>query len=197
MTSKLKTHFKHFMIGSLIAALGASAYVIAAVTFSDFTTGTTISAADMNTKLNALRDEVNVIEPVRTRLQYSGQNDFVPSTLNYALVRTVGTFTKVAAGTNIELTWIAHVRTVGGFCSFQLRIDGIKDTGSILAAFEPTEGGTATVYGADSPVAVTAWFPGLPAGVHSVEIWVRSVAASSCTLNPQNFGQTVLVKEAL
>ena|SRR5713226_2566541 len=59
MTSKLKTHFKHFMIGSLIAALGASAYVIAAVTFSDFTTGTTISSSEMNAKLNALKDAVN------------------------------------------------------------------------------------------------------------------------------------------
>ena len=59
MTSKLKTHFKQFMIGSLIAALGAGTYVIAAVTFSDFTAGTAISASDMNTKLNALKDAVN------------------------------------------------------------------------------------------------------------------------------------------
>ena len=211
MTSKLKTHFKHFVIGSLIAALGASAYVIAAVTFSDFTTGTTISSTEMNAKLKALKDAVNVIEPVRTRLQYDGTDVFVPSTFNYELVRTVGTFTKVAAGTNIfappstngtniELTWIAHVRKVStgqSSCSFQLRIDGIKDTGSILAALELTEGGTAIVLGEDSPVAVTALFRGLAAGDHTVQIWVRGAFATSCMLNPGNFGQTVLVKEAL
>jgi len=59
MTNKLKTHFKHFVIGSLIAALGAGTYVIAAVTFSDFTTGTPISSTAMNTKLNALKTAVN------------------------------------------------------------------------------------------------------------------------------------------
>jgi len=59
MTSKLKTHFKSFVMGLLIAALGTGAYVSAAVIFSDFTTGTTISSSEMNTKLNALKDAVN------------------------------------------------------------------------------------------------------------------------------------------
>jgi len=59
MTNKLSTRFKQFAIGALIAALGASVYGIAAVTFSDFTTGTTISASEMNTKLNALKNAVN------------------------------------------------------------------------------------------------------------------------------------------
>ena len=59
MTSKLSTRFKHFAIGALVAALGAGSYVIAAVVFSDFTSGTTISASEMNAKLNALKDAVN------------------------------------------------------------------------------------------------------------------------------------------
>jgi hypothetical protein len=59
MTNKLSTRFKKFAMGALVAALGASAVVIAAVTFSDFTTGTTISASEMNTKLNALKNAVN------------------------------------------------------------------------------------------------------------------------------------------
>ena len=40
-----KTYGKHYAIGALLAALGAGSYVIAAVTFSDFTSGTTISAS--------------------------------------------------------------------------------------------------------------------------------------------------------
>jgi len=59
MTNKLSIRFKQFAIGALVAALGASAVVIAAVVFSDFTSGTTISAAEMNAKLNALKDAVN------------------------------------------------------------------------------------------------------------------------------------------
>ena len=61
MTSKLKRHFKQFATGVLVAAMGASVYVVAAVSFPDFTTGTIISASEMNAKLNALKDAVNTI----------------------------------------------------------------------------------------------------------------------------------------
>ncbi|MDH5536920.1 MAG: DUF1566 domain-containing protein [Betaproteobacteria bacterium] len=50
---------KQFALGALAAALGAGSYVIAAVVFSDFQSGTTISASEMNAKLNALKDAVN------------------------------------------------------------------------------------------------------------------------------------------
>jgi len=53
MTNKLSTRFKQFAMGALVAALGASAVVIAAV-FSNFQSGATISAAEMNAKLNEL-----------------------------------------------------------------------------------------------------------------------------------------------
>jgi len=59
MTNKLNIRFKHFAVGALVAALGAGSYVIADVVFSDFTSGTTISAAEMNAKLNALKNAVN------------------------------------------------------------------------------------------------------------------------------------------
>jgi hypothetical protein len=62
MTSKIKTHIKHFLIGLIMAAIGASMYGVASVAFSDFTAGTTISSADMNTKLNALKNAVNNIQ---------------------------------------------------------------------------------------------------------------------------------------
>jgi len=82
MTNKLKIHFKHFLIGSLIAALGAGTYVIAAVVFSDFTSGTTISSTEMNTKLNALKNAINnptdptacVTTAVNSQLVVAGAN---------------------------------------------------------------------------------------------------------------------------
>jgi len=61
MTSKLKTHLKHFAIGSLVAALGAGTYAIAAVVFTDFLTATPISSTEMNNKLNALKTAVNAM----------------------------------------------------------------------------------------------------------------------------------------
>lgn len=59
MQSKPNNRFKSFAIGALLAALGAGSYVIAAVTFDEFTSGTTISASAMNAKLNALKDAIN------------------------------------------------------------------------------------------------------------------------------------------
>lgn len=42
----------------------------------------------------------------------------------------------------------------------------------------------------------TADFTALPAGSHSISVWVRGVGnPSSCYINPGNFGMTVLVDE--
>lgn len=81
MTRQFKTHFKHFMIGSLAAALGASAFAIAAVAFTDFTAGTTISSTEMNTKLNALKTAVNA-----TPITVTAQSTFFGNTFNVATV---------------------------------------------------------------------------------------------------------------
>ena len=63
MTNKLSTRFKQFAIGALGATLGASGYAaFTDITFSDFTTGTTISANAMNAKLNLLKDSINEIK---------------------------------------------------------------------------------------------------------------------------------------
>jgi Protein of unknown function (DUF1566) len=78
MTNKLKARIKHFAVGALIAALGAGSYVIAAVVFSDFTTGTTISASEMNAKLNALKDAVNAASvacPAGTPTRFADNGD--------------------------------------------------------------------------------------------------------------------------
>jgi hypothetical protein len=80
MLSAAKSRFKQFAIGALFAALGASTVVIAVVDFSDFTSGTTISASEMNAKLNALKDAVNasagtVACPANTSTRFTNNND--------------------------------------------------------------------------------------------------------------------------
>jgi hypothetical protein len=80
MSNQAKTYCKHFAVGALIAALGAGSYAIAAVVFSDFTTGTTISASEMNAKLNALKDAVNARDasvtcPANTPARFTDNGD--------------------------------------------------------------------------------------------------------------------------
>jgi len=80
MTNLARTYWKHFAVGALVAALGAGSYVIAAVVFSDFTGGTTISASEMNAKLNALKDAVNastasVTCPANTPTRFTDKGD--------------------------------------------------------------------------------------------------------------------------
>ena len=192
MTNKLKTHFKHFAIGALVAALGASAYVIAAVTFSDFTGGTTIFASEMNAKLNALKAAVNTNI---TRLEYSGTVIDSTITPTYELFRTVGTFNKVAADTAIELTWNSHLTMVGTVvCDFQVRIDNTAAGGTGLIT---GPSGRAVLQTSAAPASVTQYFAGLPAGSHTVSIWVRGVSATSCTENDGNYTRTVFVKEVM
>src|SRR5262245_21306030 len=78
MLGKTKIYLKQFAIGALVAALGAGSYVIAAVSFSNFTAGTTISASEMNAKLNALKDAVNAAEatcPANTPNRFTDKGD--------------------------------------------------------------------------------------------------------------------------
>jgi hypothetical protein len=132
----------------------------------------------------------------RTRLHYEGTNTDNTITFSYELIRTVGVFTKDFGDTAIRLTWVGHVEKAGTFCEFQLRVDGLKDTGSASTAYEGTSGGSAVSYTNNSPVGVTAIFTGFAPGAHTVSIWVRG-NATACTLNNGDFGQDVWVEEAL
>jgi len=131
--------------------------------------------------------------PVITRLLYDGSSGDTTVGGSYELHRTVGSFTKVSAGTAIILDWNAHANTSSGFCEFQLRIDGYNDNGNNTTSFE-NAGGGAVVYAPDDVISAHAIFTDVVAGVHSVEIWLRGSAAN-CGLNSGDFGQTVIVTE--
>ena len=103
MTNKLSTRFKHFALGALVAALGAGSYVIAAVVFSDFTSGTTISASEMNAKLNALKDAVNAAEasvscPANTPMRFTNKGDGTVCDSQTGLMWEIKTGTAGTAG---------------------------------------------------------------------------------------------------
>jgi hypothetical protein len=134
-----------------------------------------------------------------TRLTTSTQNFFTTSDLLFHERQTLGTFTKDNAGTRVRVTWQAPawIRSSGGTpsCTFQLRVDGTKDTGSTSTAVEPGEGGDAVLsldegiaFG-EAPIQDTADFAGLAAGPHTVTVWVRGVDGATCVVNPGSFTQ--------
>jgi hypothetical protein len=131
----------------------------------------------------------------RTRLPINTADVDTSITDTPELLRNVGSFTKNQAESTIKLTWSGDISrrsdsTAIGFCDFQLRIDGTPPPGG---------SGHAVVYGASNfdqaPVATPAYFTGLAAGPHSVEIWVRGFNSTSCVQNPGQFPEEIWAEE--
>lgn len=111
-------------------------------------------------------------------------------------LRDLGTF--ATTGGPVALTWTSHISmTTGGLtCNFQIRVDGQPETPLInLAELVGNEAVISSgVTNAAVPATVSAWFPALSAGTHTVELWIRSVAAT-CTDNIGNYTRQVAVEE--
>jgi hypothetical protein len=139
----------------------------------------------------------NSFLPVKTVLAYTGSNTDFSIAGDYELLRTVGVFTKRRGDTALRLDWSGHHERSGGtFCHYQLRINGnTNDGSSSLVSSQLTEG-NAISFALEESLSTFAEFPGLPAGNHTVGIYVRG-SATSCRLNPLNFNQQVLVEEYL
>lgn len=142
---------------------------------------------------------VRVSAPVTTRLIYtSGVTSAGGTIASPVSFRTLGTFT--SNGGRLRLTWLSHLLTIagvgGGSCSFQLRIDGAPSGPVVVAGLVGDE---AVLIGpaserSDAPASITTWFNAVPAGNHTVDLWLRSVDAT-CADNPGNSPRTVLVEE--
>jgi hypothetical protein len=123
------------------------------------------------------------------RFAYGG-NEGIGGTPDFARVRVIGTFTLPAQAT-VEVRWASQLSTLSiggaGLCVAQVRIDGRTDAGTAPAGDDATSGGTVRLFnpgtvGILANVAAQAWFPNLPAGVHSLELWMRSsIPALSCS----------------
>lgn len=126
-------------------------------------------------------------------LSYSGSTTDTSAASIPHLFRTIGSFTKLSASSNVTTTWLSHVRTTGAttFCQFQVRIDGAQT--QISSGFDGivlySDGSSAT-----APVSQTDYWTGLAAGTHTVSIWLRGNAAS-CNDNGGNFQRAVIVTE--
>ena len=130
-----------------------------------------------------------------TRLPVASNSAVAPE-IDYELLRDVGAFTKQAAGSRIKLTWNGRNSGTGTgewFCDFQLRIDTSAPGGAGGRAVVLDAGSTAN----EESSAPTAFFSGLSAGVHQVEIWVRGNTGftTSCATAEGGFEDEIYVEE--
>lgn len=159
------------------STIGTADIGIGGVATSEILDGT-IGPADIEARLI----------PRRTRLTYSNQLTDNTISTTYELFRTVGSFTKVDASTQVELEWHTHVSVSGTFCDWQLRIDGLQPSGQ-------TDGRIVS-YAAEAPGSAKQVFSGLSAASHTVHIYVRG-SATSCIENFGSFSSSLFVEEAL
>jgi hypothetical protein len=113
---------------------------------------------------------------------------------DFALVDAVGTFTKDDPTSELQVDWTGTANAPSVSCVFQLRVDG-----------QPAAAGAGLVYvgnvGSNSTtsVSVTALFPQLAVGNHTVEVWARAKTGDSdpCVIGPAEAGipQTFVVSE--
>jgi hypothetical protein len=131
--------------------------------------------------------------PRTTQILYSGFTSAAP-TGTPAAFKTLGSFTKVAAGTAIVVNWHGHVNQTGTpgstFCQYQLRVDGAVPTGTANA-----NGLGVVMYGAESIASMSGRWTGLVTGSHTVSLYLRG-NATTCATNNGNFtNQQVYVQE--
>lgn len=129
-----------------------------------------------------------------TELRYRGTDAATSPGTTYALLRTIGSFDKREANTDVELNWNAHASMTTSsllgstpFCEFQLRVNDTENA----SLFD-----SAVLLSGAAPISRTAVFRDLPVGRLSVSVWVRG-QGGTCSLNPLNFGQTLFIKELL
>jgi hypothetical protein len=115
--------------------------------------------------------------------------DYLPPHLNlagssgYEQVESIGTVDKLQADTVLRVTVNDMLGTDGtggsAGCALQVRIDGATDQGSTSTH---SDTGTEAVIGGFNtevfPATIVAEFSGLPAGLHSLTLWLRQTFAN-------------------
>lgn len=148
-------------------------------------------------RIGTLEGRIADVSTPRRRIEYTDGSDTSNVTSAYALLRNLGSFSKVSPSSTVLLTWNTHVDAMGEpgtFCDFQLRVDGKPDTE------RDGGGGRAVVYvppgstGGSSPVTVAALFGRLGGGSHTASVWVRGTARE-CLENYGNFPRSIIVEE--
>lgn len=124
------------------------------------------------------------------RFGFSGRHETTASTGGFVKALDLGSFTKERTGSTERV----DVHGVGldanaFFCIWQVRVDD---------AAEGSGSGVTLLHGpTNAASAMSGIFTSLPAGVHTVSIWVDQRGEGSCVINPGNFNYEVIVQEVL
>lgn len=119
-----------------------------------------------------------------SRLDYLPPHLNVAGSTSYEQVESIGTVEKLQSDTVLRVTVTDMLGTDGtggsAGCALQVRIDGANDKGSTSTH---SDTGTEAVIGGFNtevfPATIVAEFSGLPAGVHSLTLWLRQTFANS------------------
>ena len=120
----------------------------------------------------------------------------------------VATVEKASSTSLWKLTLNAHGAgendgSTGFTCTYQLRIDGADAAGNTETGISTDYVGTAhvssSVHPADSTLSgvidTTVIFRDLPAGDHTISVYVRGNSVKSCMINPGNYNELLHVEE--
>lgn len=150
-------------------------------------------ATQLGSDLAALEVEVDANVPIRTTLSYSGQTTGTVSN-TFTELRSIGTFTKQYAATDIRLVWLSQAggdgtSTFSSACNFQPRVDGSEGGNGY--------GAVVSSMGEEMPVTVVQTYSGLAAGSHTVTLWARhSPWTGSCFDNLGDYTRKVYIEES-
>jgi hypothetical protein len=128
----------------------------------------------------------------RTRLLWNvGTSTGATSFTN---VRSVGSVTKTRADTVLRLSLNTTMSVTSGFCTLQMRVDGLNDLGAAGESASDTN----SVITQTTPVSPVAVFEGLPAGAHAITLWMKSaVGGNTCSEDAPGFQASLIVEETL
>lgn len=164
---------------------------------NNFVAGTTASAAQVNANFTSLATQITNNVPWRSRLDYNAkvQGTTSPVVLTWTTFRTFGTFTKHRADTDVTLELHTDVLVNGVSAQFQLRVNDLPEAAANSGILVRGVAGAAPFNDSASTKAV---FKGLPAGVHTVSLWVRSLDGGNYAVseNDANVDRTVFIEES-
>lgn len=169
--------------------VGAETDILADVVAYTTTSGLDTLAAAIEAKADP---------PVVRRLDYDDLRLAEPVGTTPQQLRELGTVT-TSGGSALRITWQSHViGWDGGFCVFQVRVNGVNDDGGGGGSPSDVVIGAGAInpeLAVSTPVSNVTMWPDLPAGEHTVSLWVSGLGQPSCADNNGSFERSVLVEE--
>lgn len=119
----------------------------------------------------------------RALMAFENSSPQVSVSSTYSQVEVIGTITKIQSNSvlRVEATDTVGLDGGGAGCALQVRVDGVNSNGVSSSADTGDEAVVGSFSSAVFPAHVVAEFTGLPAGQHTVSLWLRATYLNSGT----------------